>query len=277
MHSKDIATQLSHYEAMRCVLEYIDSIYPHEAEPTELVKTAKLCKLDINVLFSIYVNTPPKQYLRYLRRDYPKRTLEASANWIAAAYRAGLNSTGRLHTLLVTTETVTRGKCKDRGAGLTITYSLHESAFGNLFVAETDKGICELQFFDNDAAPLVAALQERWPRAKIAARESSDFLVAKIFERSPHLKIHLMGTSFQLKVWQALLKIPEAKLVSYSDVAAAIGNRRAVRATATAIAQNRIACLIPCHRVVCKTGAIGDYRWGATRKRLLIGHEAARY
>lgn len=269
------APDMSHYETMKRVIEYVDSVYPGEADLAELAQVSGLSDFYFNRLFSAYVGIPPKKYLQFLRRDHAIRTLDASANMIEAAYQLKLSGTGRLHDLFVTTEAVTPGEWKSRGEGLAIGYSLQESPFGKLFVAETPKGICELQFFDDDATPLVAALKDRWPQAEIYARAKSDFPVAEIFRGSPQLKIHLMGTNFQLKVWQALLKIPEAGLVSYSDIAAASGNARAVRAAASAIAQNPVAYLIPCHRVIRKTGAFNEYRWGAARKRMLIAHEAA--
>lgn len=268
-------SELSHYETMKRVIEYVDSVYPGEPDLAEMAQVSGLSDFYFNRLFSDYVGIPPKKYLQFLRRDHAIRALEASANMIEAAYQLKLSGTGRLHDLFVTTEAVTPGEWKSRGAGLQIDYSLHESPFGKLFVAETAKGICELQFFDDDAAPLIAALKDRWPQAEIHAKARPEFPAAELFRGSPKLKIHLMGTNFQLKVWHALLKIPEAGLVSYSDVAAAAGNQRAVRAAASAIAQNPVAYLIPCHRVIRKTGAFNEYRWGAARKRMLIAHEAA--
>lgn len=276
MRNKKEATGISHYEAMKRVIEYVDAVYPGEADLAEMAQVSGLSDFYFNRLFAAYVGISPKKYLQFLRRDYAIRALEESANMIEAAFRAKLSSTGRLHDLMVTTEAVTPGEWKTRGAGLVITYSLHKSVFGDLFVAETDKGICELQFFDSDAAPLVAALQKRWPRAIIKAEAKPDFPVTAIFESSTRLKIHLLGTNFQLKIWQALLQISEGRLASYSDVALAAGNDKAVRAAASAIAQNPVAYLIPCHRVIRKTGAFSEYRWGAARKRMLIAHEAAK-
>ncbi|MFZ5630979.1 MAG: methylated-DNA--[protein]-cysteine S-methyltransferase [Spirochaetota bacterium] len=276
MPAKKDTTELTHYEAMKRVIEYVDSIYPDEPDLTEMAQVSGLSDFYFNRLFSAYVGIPPKKYLQFLRRDYAMRVLAESANMIEAAHRSKLSSTGRLHDLFVTTEAVTPGEWKSRGAGLSITYSLHECTFGRLFLAETDKGICELQFFDGDEAPFVSALRERWPRAAIESRQRTDFSAATMFQDLPRLKIHLLGTNFQLKVWKALLQIPEGGLVTYSDVALAAGNGKAIRAAASAIAQNPVAYLIPCHRVIRKTGAFSEYRWGAARKRMLIAHEAAR-
>lgn len=267
---------LSHYETMKHVIEYVDSFYPNEPDLAEMAQVSGLSDFYFNRLFSAYVGIPPKKYLQFLRRDHAIRTLEASANMLEAAYQLKLSGTGRLHDLFVTTEAVTPGEWKRRGEGLSIGYSMHESPFGSMFVAETPKGICELQFFDDDAGPLITALQQRWPQARIHAKPQTDFPAAELFRGSPQLKIHLMGTNYQLKVWQALLNIPEGGLVSYGKVARTAGNAKAVRATASAIAQNPVAYLIPCHRVIRKTGAFNEYRWGAPRKRMLIAHEAAR-
>lgn len=267
---------LRHYDTMKRVIEYVDSVYPDEANIQEMAQVAGLSDFYFNRLFSAYVGLSPKKYLQFLRRDHAIKTLETSANLLAAAHELKLSGTGRLHDLFVTTEAVTPGQWKRRGEGLTITYSLHESPFGQIFVAETPKGICELQFFDGDAGPLITSLAERWPRAEIHAQANPAFDATTIFTGAPQQKIHLMGTNFQLKVWQALLQIPEGRLVSYSAVAAAAGNMRAVRATASAIAANPVAYLIPCHRVIRKSGAFNEYRWGSLRKRMLIAHEAAR-
>lgn len=276
-HAIEAATpDLSHYDTMKRVIEYVDSVYPDEANIQEMAQVAGVSDFYFNRLFSAYVGISPKKYLQFLRRDHAIRTLETSSNLLEAAYHLKLSGTGRLHDLFVTTEAVTPGEWKRRGKGLTIGYSLHESPFGKIFIAETPKGICELQFFDGDAATLIAAFGESWPHAEIRAQPNPAFDAAAIFERPSQWKIHLMGTNFQLKVWQALLKIPEGRLVSYSAVAAAAGNGRAVRAAASAIAKNPVAYLIPCHRVIRKSGAFNEYRWGPLRKRLLIAHEAAR-
>ena len=270
--------QENHYETMARIIEYADSVYPHVPETAELRAASGLSDFYFDRLFSHYVGVPPKRYLQFLRREYALTVLESSHDLVEAAFHLGLSGTGRLHDLMVTTEAVTPGEWRSAGAGLEIRHTLQATRFGQVFIAETDRGICELQFVQgDDAGEMVTRLRRRFPAAQIRATNAAQANIAAYLDHGgARPEIHLFGTNFQLKVWQALLLIPESTLVTYDHLAAAAGSPKGVRAAASAVAKNPIACLIPCHRVIRKTGAFNQYRWGATRKKMLIAHEAAR-
>jgi AraC family transcriptional regulator of adaptative response/methylated-DNA-[protein]-cysteine methyltransferase len=279
-HLYDIAfsMQENHYETMARIIEYADSVYPHVPETVELRAASGLSDFYFDRLFSHYVGVPPKRYLQFLRREYALTVLESSHDLVEAAFHLGLSGTGRLHDLIVTTEAVTPGEWRSAGAGVEIRHSIQDTRFGQIFIAETERGICELQFLQNEKVEaLVSNLTRRFPAAQLREVKNPQVEVAAYLDqggRKPD--IYLCGTNFQLKVWQALLLIPESSLVTYDRLAAAAGSPQGVRAAASAVAKNPIACLIPCHRVIRKTGAFNQYRWGATRKKMLIAHEAAR-
>jgi AraC family transcriptional regulator of adaptative response/methylated-DNA-[protein]-cysteine methyltransferase len=269
----------NHYATMQRIIEYADSVYPNVPELTELRAASGLSDFYFDRLFSHYVGVPPKRYLQFLRREYALTVLESSHDLVEAAFHLGLSGTGRLHDLMVTTEAVTPGEWRSAGAGLEIRHARQSTRFGEVFIAETDRGICELQFIENqNDADLVSQLRKRFPAAQIREADKARANVAAYLEEGNGARpeVFLSGTNFQLKVWQALLLVPEATLVTYEQLAVAAGSPAGVRAVASAVAKNPIACLIPCHRVIRKTGAFNQYRWGATRKKMLIAHEAVR-
>jgi len=270
--------QENHYTTMQRIIEYADSVYPNVPEVTELRAASGLSDFYFDRLFSHYVGVPPKRYLQFLRREYALTVLESSHDLVEAAFHLGLSGTGRLHDLMVTTEAVTPGEWRSAGAGLEIRHALQSTRFGEVFIAETDRGICELQFVENQkVGDLVSQVRKRYPAAQIREAETARADVAAYLEAGgARPDIYLCGTNFQLKVWHALLLVPEATLVTYEQLAAAAGSPAGVRAVASAVAKNPVACLIPCHRVIRKTGAFNQYRWGATRKKMLIAHEAVR-
>jgi len=190
-----------------------------------------------------------------------------------------LSGTSRLHDLFVTIEGMTPGEYKNGGEQLQIRYSFDESPFGDYLVASTDKGICQLSFIESKSSAL-RSLKEQWHHASI--KEGSDEHQEKVkqffsrnFSSPGKIKLHLKGTPFQLKVWEALLKIPEGQLSTYSEIANHIHHAKALQAVGTAIGNNPVGYLIPCHRVIRKEGNIGEYRWGALRKTAIIGWEAS--
>jgi AraC family transcriptional regulator of adaptative response/methylated-DNA-[protein]-cysteine methyltransferase len=193
-------------------------------------------------------------------------------------YELGLSSAGRLHDLFVTTEAVTPGQYKSRGRGMTIRYGLFPSPFGKCLLGVTDRGICHLGFVQASEGDAIDEMVSYWQQAEIVEdHASASPLVESIFRlgQEPAIPIHVLlrGTNFQLKVWEALLRIPPGRVSSYEGIAAQIGAPRAVRAVGSAVARNPIPVLIPCHRVIRKLGAFGDYRYGEIRKRALIGWE----
>ncbi len=232
-------------------------------------------------LFTQWAGVSPKKFLQYLTLGRSKAALAAGADVLAAAHAGGLSGAGRLHDLFVAHEAVTPGEYKRRGEGLEIAYGFADSPFGECVILTTARGICGLGFVgEGGRKACLADLAERWPRAKLGPDESSVARIAgEIFEPRARaragLRLVLHGSPFQIKVWEALLAIPPGALVSYEDLARRVCTARATRAVASAVADNPISYLIPCHRVIRKSGALNHYHWGRERKMALIGWEAA--
>ena len=232
-------------------------------------------------MFQEWAGISPKSFLQYLNVEYAKRILKQThASLFDTACEVGLSGTGRLHDLFVNIEGMTPGEYKNGGQALRINYSFAETPFGQVMVASTDKGICHLAFVDEGEEEALGSLKQLFPNAAYTQcpdRKQEDAL--SVFNRDwskpDEIKLHLKGTSFQLKVWETLLKIPAGGLTTYADLATKSGHEGACRAVGTAIGRNPVAFLIPCHRVIKATGDIGNYHWGEVRKEAIIGWEAA--
>lgn len=208
-----------------------------------------------------------------------RRCCVVQQNVLDASLAAGLSGPGRLHDLLVTCEAVTPGEIKAGGDGVHIDYGVHPSPFGDCLIASTPRGICRLAFVQDSRDAAIAALCDDWPRAQLAENRSKTApLVSAIFDAAPRprpLSLLLRGTNFQLKVWEALLAIPSGAVVSYAAIARFSHSPHVARAVGTAVGQNRIAYLIPCHRVIRTLGGFAEYRWGSVRKKAMLAWEAA--
>lgn len=231
-------------------------------------------------LFKKRVGVSPKRYLQFLTVENAKVLLNRSASVMETAFDVGLSGPGRLHDLFVSVETVTPGQFKTRGRSIEICYAISDSPFGRCLLAMTQKGVCDLRFVDGARGEkAVMDLSRKWSAAVLSEdQQMGDEMVRRIFSpmsgSGPEkLYLDLYGTNFQIKVWQALLRIPEGKVVSYTDVAKGIGRSDAVRAVAGAVGKNPIAWLIPCHRVLRRSGKPGGYRWGMTRKKIMLARE----
>jgi len=218
-----------------------------------------------------------------LTMDYAKQRLIESKSILDTSLEVGLSGPSRLHDLFVTFEAITPGEYKARGDGLKITYGFHKTPFGQCLLATTDRGICGLTFIEQqNQKQVLEDLKSTWPNSEFCEDSvQTQELVDRIFSPSEQkngmpLNLLLKGTNFQIKVWEALLKIPEGAMVSYADVAASMGQPAASRAVASAISKNPVGYIIPCHRVIRKMGIINDYRWGAARKKAILGWEASR-
>jgi len=233
-------------------------------------------------LFRRWAGVSPKRFVQYLTAEHAKALLRRSASVLDAAWGAGLSGPGRLHDLVVAVEAVTPGELKRGGEGLEIRYGFHATPFGECLVAVTGRGVCALSFVAGDGrAAAKRELQQAWPGATLVEdAEASAPVVMAVFARrgrgERRLRLLLKGTNLQLKVWSALLRLPEGTAVTYADVARAVGQPRAARAVGTALGRNPVGVLIPCHRVLRSTGAFGGYRWGEARKRALLAWEGAR-
>jgi AraC family transcriptional regulator of adaptative response/methylated-DNA-[protein]-cysteine methyltransferase len=233
-------------------------------------------------LFVRWAGVSPKRFLQYLAAEQARRCLAESRSVLEATFETGLSSPGRLHDLTVAVDALTPGEMSSGGAGLTIRHALVGSPFGECLIAVTDRGVCWLSFPGEGGGETARdELVGRFANADhVESRDEVAALCDRIFDGStadrPLPPVLLAGTNFQLKVWEALLRVPPGALCSYSDLAALVGRPSATRAVASAVAANHVAYLIPCHRVIRSLGDFGQYRWGAVRKRAMIGWEAAR-
>lgn len=270
------------YMRIEAAIHFLEQNFRQQPDLKTVADLIGLSEYHFQRLFSRWAGISPKRFLQFLTLEYAKNLLADSQSVLDTTYEAGLSSTGRLHDLFITYEAMTPGDYKKAGAGLAIKYGFHPSPFGECLLAVTGRGICGLSFIqDNNRAQALAELKVNWPKASFCEDQGyTRPFIEHIFAadrptRQKPLTLLLKGTSFQLKVWQALLKIPAGALVSYGDVADYIGQPGAARAVGSAVSRNPIGFLIPCHRVIRKMGLVGPYHWGTTRKKAMIGWEAA--
>lgn len=271
------------YQRVEQALRFMDENFRRQPSLKEIADAAHLSEFHFNRLFSRWAGTTPQRFLRFLTKEYAKTLLAEQEDLLDVTVQAGLSGPGRLHELMVTYEALSPGEIKQRGAGVTIRYGFADTPFGECLLAVTDRGVVSLTFqHPDERAAALAALRHSWEQARfvedpagIARYAARVFSTEKTSSGKP---IHLLlrGTNFQVKVWEALLAIPAGRVASYDEVAARAGVPGAQRAVGTAIGQNALGYLIPCHRVIQKLGTTGNYRWGALRKRAMLGWEAAR-
>jgi AraC family transcriptional regulator of adaptative response/methylated-DNA-[protein]-cysteine methyltransferase len=270
------------YRRIEKAIRFIEDNVTSQPNLEDIARSVHLSKYHFDRMFKRWAGVSPMQFLQFLTLDYTKRMLAESESILGASLDVGLSGPGRLHDLFVTFEAMTPGDFKRQGAGLEISYGFGDTPFGDCLLAFTERGICHLSFFVGDRHTALEELFDLWPGALYAeAADVANRTIQRIFDidRSGNTRpFHLLlkGTNFQVNVWKALLAIPEGRIVSYQDIAAYVGRPRAVRAVAHAVAVNPVAYLIPCHRVIRKSGKIHHYRWNDTRKKALIGWEAAR-
>ncbi len=268
------------YLRIEQAIEYLEKNANSQPELSEIAGAMGLSEYHFQRMFSRWAGISPKRFLQFLTKESAKDLLVKSENLLDTTYGVGLSSLGRLHDLFVTTEAVTPGQYKSGGAGLTIRYGLHDTPFGKALLGTTERGICHLGFVGNSEGDAIDRLYADWQQAQmIEDYDATSTLVEPIFDLSQRnrkpLHLHLRGTNFQLKVWEALLQIPPGAVISYQGLAEQAGRPRASRAVGTALGRNPIAVLIPCHRVIRKLGEFGNYRYGVVRKKALLGREAA--
>jgi AraC family transcriptional regulator of adaptative response/methylated-DNA-[protein]-cysteine methyltransferase len=235
-------------------------------------------------MFKDWAGVTPKQFLQYLTLEHAKQVLKkgTEVTLMDAAFESGLSGTSRLHDLFIKVEGMTPGEYKNGGEELAINFSFAESPFGTIIIASTHKGICYMAFVDEEEETALQELKNQFPNAKY--RQLSDtiqqnalFIFTQDWNKLHEIKLHLKGTPFQIKVWEALLKIPMGELITYNGIAGKLNNPQASRAVGAAVGSNPVAFLIPCHRVIKANGEFGQYHWGSTRKNAMIGWEAARF
>ena len=267
------------YERVKRAIVYIANSVEQQPTLDDVADQVGLSPSHFQRLFVRWAGVSPKRFLQHLTASRAKKLLETSKPVLDVAFEVGLSGSGRLHDLLVATDAVTPGQLRDCGRGLAISYGTGSTPFGDCLIATTDRGICALQFYErDDLQDAVEGLASHWRNASLTRdRASALRLLASVFGTAdagvPPAQLHLKGTNFQLKVWQALLMIPPGSLISYSDLAQRIGEPTASRAVANAVGANPVAYVIPCHRVLRSTGELGGYRWGTDRKLVMIERE----
>ena len=270
------------YLRIERAITFLEKHFDEQPSLKAMAESAGLSEFHFHRLFTRWVGISPKRFMQYLTKERAKQLLAGSENLLAVTYATGLSSPGRLHDLFVSCEAVTPGEFKRRGEGLHIVYGFHPSPFGECLLALTERGICSLAFVLGDGREgVLAALKKQWAGAQLSQDPRvTGPVVSQIFrifqgQESTPLRLYLQGTNFQIKVWEALLRIPPGYVVSYEDIAVQIGMPRAVRAVGNAIARNPIPVIIPCHRVIHKRGDFGGYSMGTARKKAILGWEAA--
>ncbi|MCA5006077.1 methylated-DNA--[protein]-cysteine S-methyltransferase [Sphingobacterium bovistauri] len=274
-----MSQQQLNYERIAKAIAFIQANFKQQPSLEEIAAHISLSPFHFQRLFQDWAGTTPKKFLQYISLQHAKKILQVSKSTEIATFETGLSSSSRLHELFVKIEHMSPAEYKNGGVSLQINYSIQHTPFGPLCVASTTKGICHLAFIENKEEA-VTSIKLHYPNATIRHQEEEihnkiDKIFSDISSIPSPLSLHLKGTPFQLKVWEALLKIPKGQLRTYSDIALHIGNPKASRAVGTAIGSNPIAFLIPCHRVIQTSGLFGGYMWGATRKTAIIGWENA--
>lgn len=268
------------YQRIESAIKYIITHFKEQPNLESIAEAVGLSPFHFQRIFTQWAGTSPKQFLHYISLDYARKLLKDSHSLFDTAYLTGLSSTSRLHDLFVHIEAMTPAEYQRGGDSLTIEYSFSATPFGTVIVASTLRGICHMAFI-SDETTAGHDLKLRFPNAHYTQNFNNLHQQALSFfdtqrNDGDKLQLHLKGTPFQLKVWEALLKIPAGQLTTYGTISSNINQPKASRAVGTAIGQNPVAFIIPCHRVIQATGLMGGYMWGTTRKTAIIGWEGSR-
>ena len=267
------------FQRIQQAIEYLVANFKKQPTLQEVASHVHLSPHHFQRLFTTWAGVSPKKFLQFLTVDYLKARIQNSQNIAQMAHMAGLSSPSRVYDLFVNIEGVTPATFKNKGAGLTIFYGYHDTPFGDCFLAATDKGICGITFLQGENKEEEFDLfAKKWDFAQLVedttfTQPYIDLIFNKHTTKTQKIKVLVQGTPFQIKVWEALLNIPQGNLTTYQSIAESIDKPKAVRAVGTAIGKNPIGYLIPCHRVIRKEGKLGHYRWGSGRKKAIIGWE----
>ncbi len=271
---------MSDYQRIAAAIQFLCERHLEQPSLDEVATQIELSPFHFQRLFKRYAGVSPKRFLQHLTTKYAKELLRQSTPVLETSFAVGLSSPGRLYDLLISVEAVTPGEFKSGGAGIEINYGFHSTPFGECLIGLTTRGICRLEFCDTETtATNLHCLEDAWPEAQLTENQiTTGAIIERIFSPRPQknhspLSLLLRGTNFQLKVWQALLRIPEGSLTSYGYLAEKLKHPGASRAVGTAIGKNPIGYLIPCHRVLRGNGEVGGYRWGIERKLTILGTE----
>jgi AraC family transcriptional regulator, regulatory protein of adaptative response / methylated-DNA-[protein]-cysteine methyltransferase len=271
---------MNDYERIARVIRYVDAHHAEQPRLSVLAREARLSVFHFHRLFSVWAGVTPKGFLQWLTYSRAQGLLRDGESVLGTALEAGLSGPGRLHDLCVSMEAASPGEIQSGGAGWTMTAGFCPSPFGDCLAAQSPRGVCHLSFVDSDRKAAWDNLKQLWPKARWQRDDAAaQKLLAGVFARPGRLeggrplRVFVKGTDFQLRVWRALLRIPPGHLTTYGQLASAVGAPLAARAVGSAVGSNELAWLIPCHRVIRQTGAAGEYRWGAVRKRAIIAWE----
>jgi AraC family transcriptional regulator of adaptative response/methylated-DNA-[protein]-cysteine methyltransferase len=276
-----LAAAAADYDVVRRAIGHIRGHWREQPEIETIAEAAGVTPTELHHLFRRWAGLTPKAFLQALTLDGARQLLRDSASVLDATYEVGLSGPGRLHDLFVTHEAMSPGEWKTGGDGLTIYFGFHPSPFGSALVMATERGLAGLAFADHgEERAALEDMKGRWPRAAYVEDSARTAAVAKrIFDpskwqASEPLRVVLIGTDWEVRVWETLLQIPMGRLTTYSDIATKIRKPTAARAVGTAVGKNPISFVVPCHRVVGKSGDVTGYHWGITRKRAMLGWEA---
>jgi AraC family transcriptional regulator of adaptative response/methylated-DNA-[protein]-cysteine methyltransferase len=269
------------YNVVRRAIAYISENWRAQPDIEAIAAAAGVGATDLHHLFRRWAGLTPKAFLQAITLDHARNLLRDSASVLDATYEVGLSGPGRLHDLFVTHEAMSPGEWKAGGEGLTITYGFHESPFGAALVMAAPRGLCGLAFADpGEERPALDDMRRRWPRATYVENATvTGPLAERVFDPNAWraerpLRIVFIGTDFEVRVWQTLLGIPLGRATTYSDIAGKLGNPKASRAVGAAVGKNPMSFVVPCHRVLGRSGDLCGYHWGLTRKRAMLGWEA---
>jgi AraC family transcriptional regulator of adaptative response/methylated-DNA-[protein]-cysteine methyltransferase len=282
MKISDVAKRQD-YETVRRAIEYLTKKYREQPEVEAVAAAMKTDPRTLNDLFRRWCGLTPKAFLQAVTLDNAKKLLADSPNILETSYELGLSGPGRLHDLFVVHEAMSPGEWKSGGEGLEIRYGFHPSPFGTALVMVTKRGLCGLAFADpGKESAALKDMRARWKNARYAEDSAATAdIAARIFQSErwkpdTPLRVVLIGTDFEVRVWETLLKVPLGRAATYSDVARRIGKANAPRAVGAAVGKNPISFVVPCHRIVGSNGALTGYHWGLTRKRAMLGWEQAK-
>ncbi|HEY5691810.1 MAG TPA: methylated-DNA--[protein]-cysteine S-methyltransferase [Cyclobacteriaceae bacterium] len=270
------------YYRIEKAIKFLEENFQRQPELDEVAEKVHLSPFHFQRMFTEWAGISPKRFLQFLTIDFLKEKLNEPRNLLEAAESAGLSSQSRVYDLFTTLEAVTPQEYKTKGSGIHIEYGIHETPFGECLIGKTDRGICWMSFLTQENVKNeIESMKSHWNNSVFHQNQKvTQELISQIFNRSHEnkKKLHLFvkGTNFQIKVWDALLRIPTGGVTTYQSVAENINSPRAMQAVGSAVGSNHIAYLIPCHRVIRKDGVLGKYRWGSARKKSIIGWEMAK-
>ena len=275
----DAAGHARHYATVARAIAYLHAHALNQPTLAEVADAVHLSEFHLQRVFTAWAGISPKRFLQYLTKEHARQALRESSDLLSAAASVGLSGPSRLHDLMVSCEAMTPGEIKSGGAGMVLGYGRADTPFGAALAGWTARGLCHLAFVEDEEAPRLAELAALWPAARrvrddVRAQQWLDQVFPSVPRRG-QLHLLLRGTNFQIKVWEALLKVGPSHRVSYSQLAGLAGVPKAQRAVGSALAANTIAYLIPCHRVIRETGDFGHYRWGTARKGAMLAWESA--